>query len=149
MNVVVLIPAHNEEAGITEAVKSLHRQTVRPDLVIVVADNCNDRTVERARDAGAQVVESVGNTAFAAHRAGHGNPFIDFDLLRPGDLVLMAQGETEWRYRITTEPVIIEPHEAWVLDPWREGRTLTLTTCWPKYGSSHRMYVRAVMERSS
>ena len=83
-----------------------------------------------------------GNAAFAAHRAGHGDPFIDFDLLRPGDRVLVSQGRTTWTYTITMTPRIIDIDDVWVLDRLR-GRMLTLTTCWPKYGSARRMFVRA------
>ena len=83
-----------------------------------------------------------GNVAFAAHRAGHGDPFIDFDELRPGDVIELRQGLTSWTYVVDTDPKIVLPSASWVLDPLR-GRRLTLTTCWPKYGSSKRMYVRA------
>jgi sortase A len=83
-----------------------------------------------------------GNAAVAGHRAGHGDPFIDFDLLRAGDKVIFTQGQTTWTYRITAPATIIDPEDVWVLNPL-PGRWLTLTTCWPKYGSSHRMYVRA------
>ena len=82
-----------------------------------------------------------GNVAFAAHRAGHGDPFIDFDLLRPGDRVVFEQAGVRWVYRLDRSPVIIDPTDDWVLDPL-PGHRLTLTTCWPKYGSSKRMYVR-------
>lgn len=82
-----------------------------------------------------------GNAAFAGHRAGHGDPFIDFDLLRPGDRVFLSQGRTTWTYEITTAPRIIDVTDVWVLDPL-PGRMLTLTTCWPKYGSAKRMFVR-------
>jgi sortase A len=83
-----------------------------------------------------------GNVGIAAHRAGHGNPFIDFDTLRPGDEVEITQGRTTWVYTLTTGPEIVPVDAMWVLDP-TPGRTLTLTTCWPKYGSSERMYVHA------
>lgn len=86
-----------------------------------------------------------GNSAYAAHRAGHGDPFIDFDLLRPGDRILIAQGGTTWKYRVTTKPRIIDVDDVWILDPL-PGRVLTLTTCWPKYGSSRRMFVRAALD---
>ena len=85
-----------------------------------------------------------GNSAYAAHRAGHGDPFIDFDLLRPGDRVFLSQGRTTWTYAITTAPRIIEVTDVWVLDPL-PGRMLTLTTCWPKYGSAKRMFVRGTL----
>jgi sortase A len=83
-----------------------------------------------------------GNVAFAAHRAGHGDPFIDFDRLRQGDVVELRQGRTSWRYVIDTGPKIVPTSASWVLNPL-SGRELTLTTCWPKYGSAKRMYVRA------
>jgi cellulose synthase/poly-beta-1,6-N-acetylglucosamine synthase-like glycosyltransferase len=59
--VVALVPAHNEQEGIVETVRSLQRQTRRPDRIIVVADNCTDATAALARSAGAEVVETVGN----------------------------------------------------------------------------------------
>jgi sortase A len=92
--------------------------------------------------AGTPLPGARGNVGIAAHRAGHGDPFIDFDDLRPGDEVEVTQGRTTWVYTLTTEPEIVPVDAMWVLDPTR-SRTLTLTTCWPKYGSSERMYVHA------
>lgn len=88
-----------------------------------------------------------GNAAFAAHRAGHGDPFIDFDTLRRGDRVLLTQGDTTWVYRLDTRPRVIPPSASWVLDPMR-GRRLTLTTCWPTYGSAKRLYVHGHLVRT-
>ena len=59
--VVALVPAHNEQEGIVETVRSLQRQSRRPDRIIVIADNCTDATAALARSAGAEVVETVGN----------------------------------------------------------------------------------------
>jgi cellulose synthase/poly-beta-1,6-N-acetylglucosamine synthase-like glycosyltransferase len=53
----VLVPAHNEESGITETVKRLAGQLRHGDRLLVVADNCSDETARRAREAGADVVE--------------------------------------------------------------------------------------------
>jgi sortase A len=61
--------------------------------------------------------------------------------------VLLRQQGVRWDYRLTTSPRIIPASAAWVLDPLR-GRHLTLTTCWPRYGSSKRMFVRAVLAGS-
>lgn len=95
-----------------------------------------------------------GNTAYAAHRAGYGDPFINFDLLVPGDKIVVAQNGAEWTYIVLFEPRIIEPTDGWVAkrtkrdeSVWGRPR-LTLTTCWPKYGSEKRMYVRAILEES-
>ena len=54
----VVVPAHDEEAGIARTVASLLATDYPSDLrrVVVVADNCRDRTAERAREAGATVL---------------------------------------------------------------------------------------------
>lgn len=56
---VVLIPAHDEQGGILRTLQSV-KMTEYPDAmrrVVVVADNCTDRTGELARAAGATVYE--------------------------------------------------------------------------------------------
>lgn len=54
----VIIPAHNEEIDIADTVRSVLAMDYPPRLfrVLVVADNCTDRTAEVAADAGAQVL---------------------------------------------------------------------------------------------
>lgn len=61
--IVVVVPAHNEEGTIGGVVQALLAQTRRPDRIVVVADNCTDRTVEIARRFGRRVtvIETVGN----------------------------------------------------------------------------------------
>ena len=55
----VVVPAHNEAAGIADTVRSLLAVDYPRELfdVVVVADNCTDDTAERARAAGAKVLE--------------------------------------------------------------------------------------------
>jgi Glycosyltransferase like family 2 len=53
----VLIPAHNEEREIATTVQSLLGDLQPSDRLIVIADNCSDRTAEAARQAGAFVLE--------------------------------------------------------------------------------------------
>jgi cellulose synthase/poly-beta-1,6-N-acetylglucosamine synthase-like glycosyltransferase len=55
----IIVPAHNEETGIEETVRSLRALDYPADLfrILVIADNCTDRTAELARGAGAIVVE--------------------------------------------------------------------------------------------
>ncbi len=94
--VVALIPAHNEEAGITETVLSLRAQTSPPDAIVVMADNCSDETVARAKAAGAWVCPTVGNTAKKAGALNQGLTAI-LPALAPGDFVLCqdADGQLE------------------------------------------------------
>jgi sortase A len=95
---------------------------------------------------GTPLPGALGNVALAAHRAGHGSPFLEFDTLRIGDDVVLEQGRVRWTYVLVTAPRIVPVDAAWVLRP-STTRELTLTTCWPRYGSSKRMYVRAELSR--
>jgi cellulose synthase/poly-beta-1,6-N-acetylglucosamine synthase-like glycosyltransferase len=53
----VLIPAHNEEAGIAATIANVREQLSPGDRILVVADNCTDATAKAAADAGAEVTE--------------------------------------------------------------------------------------------
>ena len=56
---MAVIPAHNEEAVISNLIESLKNQDYDKDLydIYVIADNCTDRTAEIAKQAGAIVYE--------------------------------------------------------------------------------------------
>jgi poly-beta-1,6-N-acetyl-D-glucosamine synthase len=54
--IVALIPAHDEETSIERTLASLRAQTLRPDRIIVIADNCADSTARLGRAAGEQVM---------------------------------------------------------------------------------------------
>ena len=61
--IVLVIPAHDEEACIVAAMRSVEAQTLPPDRRIVISDNSTDRTVELAAARPAwEVWETVGNT---------------------------------------------------------------------------------------
>jgi len=56
---VVLVPAHDEQNGIADTLASLAICSYPVDRVrtVVIADNCTDRTADRARQAGVEVWE--------------------------------------------------------------------------------------------
>ncbi|MEP6649909.1 MAG: sortase, partial [Lapillicoccus sp.] len=92
--------------------------------------------------------------AFAGHRAGHGNPLIDIDAIRAGDVILV---ETQTAYSVyhAVRSEIVPPTDVQVLSPVPEqpGATpteawLTLTSCEPKYGSTNRFIVFAQLDRT-
>jgi 1,2-diacylglycerol 3-beta-glucosyltransferase len=58
-SLAVIIPAHDEEAGLTSTIAALQEAeyATRRAEVIVIADNCSDRTADVAREAGATVWE--------------------------------------------------------------------------------------------
>ncbi len=92
-----------------------------------------------------------GNFSVAGHRRTYGDPFKDFPALRPGDAVVLTDGTTWFTYRITRKPYRTVPGDVGVIDPVPRplkpdaagfdgpGRYLTLTTCDPEWGSSHRL----------
>src|SRR3954451_24665570 len=60
----VVIPAHDEEAGIAATVRSALALDYPRDLfdVVVIADNCHDGTAELARQEGAIVIERTNES---------------------------------------------------------------------------------------
>ncbi|MGW1531399.1 class E sortase [Streptomyces aureus] len=94
-----------------------------------------------------------GNFSVAGHRRTYGDPFKDFPLLRRGDAVVLTDGTTWFTYRIDKGPYKTVPSDVEVIDPvprksgyTRPGRYLTLTTCDPEWGHSHRLIVWAHLD---
>jgi cellulose synthase/poly-beta-1,6-N-acetylglucosamine synthase-like glycosyltransferase len=89
----VLIPAHDEEAVLGLTLTSLTEQSRPPDRIVVVADNCNDATVEVARAHRIEVFETLGNTE---KKAGALNQQLDRLLSRiePRDVVMVMDADS-------------------------------------------------------
>lgn len=101
----------------------------------------------------------LGNFAVAAHRAGHGEPFAQFPELRAGDVIEVETAEGTFSYELDDAPDgdpdgnKINIRDTWVVDPVpgespdteATEQRMTLTTCWPRWGSSHRMYATGTL----
>ncbi|MGW8888453.1 class E sortase [Streptomyces sp. NPDC055749] len=103
--------------------------------------------------AGTAPLGATGNFAVAGHRRTYGDPFKDFPRLRPGDAVVLTDGATWYTYRIGRKPYRTVPGDTAVIDPVPRksgfdgpGRYLTLTTCEPEWGSSHRLIAWAHLD---
>ncbi|MFH9723513.1 class E sortase [Streptomyces sp. NPDC017254] len=95
----------------------------------------------------------TGNFAVAGHRRTYGDPFKDFPRLREGDAIVLTDGTTWFTYRVDRAPYRTVPTDIGVIDPVPvksgldgPGRYLTLTTCDPEWGSSHRLVVWAHLD---
>ncbi|MGW1275896.1 class E sortase [Streptomyces tsukubensis] len=95
----------------------------------------------------------TGNFSVAGHRRTYGDPFKDFPELRPKDAVVLTDGTNWYTYRIVEKPYRTVPTDIGVVDPVpkkspfvQPGRYLTLTTCDPEWGSSHRLIAWARLE---
>ena len=90
-SVAILIPAHNEEDEIAATLKAIKEQLFDHDRILVVADNCNDRTVEIAQLNGAEVLERLD----AKHRGkGYALDFgMQFLKKNPPDVVIIFDAD--------------------------------------------------------
>jgi poly-beta-1,6-N-acetyl-D-glucosamine synthase len=95
--IVAVIPAWNEAGSIRAALEGLRRQTLPPDRIIVVPNNCTDDTAAQAVQAGAEVYDiprcdhkkaGALNRFFAAHL---------FDVFSEDDLFLVMDADTVLR----------------------------------------------------
>ncbi|MER6119915.1 class E sortase [Streptomyces sp. NPDC001743] len=120
-----------------------------------VLENTEVKTLQKGLGhyRGTAAAGATGNFAVAGHRRTYGDPFKDFPKLRPGDAVLLTDGTTWFTYRIEKKPYRTVPGDVGVIDPVPRksgfdgpGRYLTLTTCEPEWGSSHRLIAWAHLD---
>lgn len=90
--VVALVPAHNEQEQIAETIASLRVQSYPVARIVVIADNCTDRTAEVAAAAGADVYETIGNTAKKAGALNQGMRAVASGC--PADYLLQMDADT-------------------------------------------------------
>lgn len=70
MKVSVVVPTYNEEKYIGQCLESLANQTEKPDEIIIVDNNCTDKTVEIAQKFGARIVKEKKQGMIYARNAG-------------------------------------------------------------------------------
>ncbi len=94
MSLTILVPAHNEETRIGSCIASLGRQTQKADSIVVIADNCTDRTAEKASQAGAEVFETRRNNLA---KAGGLNQWLskNLDAMSPDEEILVVDADGE------------------------------------------------------
>lgn len=104
----------------------------------------------------------IGNFSIAAHRATHGEPFVNLDKIEPGDKVIVETREKYFVYTIEEMPggrngsawKLVDPnYDAVVLPvPEQPGemateKRITLVTCHPRWGSSSRLIVYGLLSK--
>jgi len=91
---IALIPAHNEEHCIANAIQGLLNQTVVPDSILVVADNCTDQTVAVADSFS--LVDTVTTLDNTDKKAGALNQVLAVLLPRmaPSDHILVTDADS-------------------------------------------------------
>jgi sortase A len=89
---------------------------------------------------GSALPGNPGNTVFAGHRVTHTRPFLDIDLLVPGDQIIFHLASGTFTYAVT-DHLIVNPQDTWIANPTADA-TVTLFGCHPKHSASHRYVVR-------
>ena len=89
----VLVPAHNEEHGIAAALASVKAQSSPVGNIVVIADNCTDKTVEIAESFGAEVFTTKNNVD---RKAGALNQYLTTLIteISSSDYVLVMDADT-------------------------------------------------------
>mgnify|MGYP005838768937 CR=1 FL=1 len=91
VRVAVLVPAHNEEASLGDALETIRLQLRDGDRIVVIADNCTDRTCEVAAAHGAQVIHRNDLTHIGkAFAFEHGVRHLEAD---PPDVVVVIDAD--------------------------------------------------------
>jgi len=82
-----------------------------------------------------------GNAVFPGHRVTHTHPFLNLDLLSPGDQIIFHMPGKDCVYRVTGTQ-IVAPTALYVTDP---TPTVTLIACHPKHSAAERIVVKGVL----
>jgi cellulose synthase/poly-beta-1,6-N-acetylglucosamine synthase-like glycosyltransferase len=91
--VAVLVPAHDEQAGIGRMLACLGAGLEEGDRIVVVADNCVDHTAKIAREHGAIVLERFDAVRRGKpHALRYGLRFLQND---PPDIVVVLDADCE------------------------------------------------------
>ncbi|MGY1804858.1 class E sortase [Blastococcus sp. SYSU D00922] len=162
-------PAPVGDVPVGQAFAFLHIPRLGDDYARAIVEGTSQE--ELAQGPGHYVDTAMpgepGNFAVAGHRVGKGSPFLDLDLLRPGDPIVVETAEAWYEYRVLGDQQtgdlsvavdgvpgrqIVDPSAVDVIAPVpgqpgaaATGSYLTLTTCHPKFSAAQRMIVHAVL----
>lgn len=93
MKVSVIIPVFNEEKYIEKCLNSLARQVIKADEIIIVDNNCQDKTIKIARKFGVRIIKEKKQGLVFARNKGFNNAIgdilarCDADSILPSDWI--------------------------------------------------------------
>jgi sortase A len=164
-----VVPVHQSEVG--DAFGVLHIPRLDLDYERVVLEGTQETQLSQGPGhyPGTAMPGEQGNAAFAGHRVGKGSPFLELDLLQPGDPIVVETSDSWFVYRmlgdVATGDVdadasgipgrqIVRPEALEVISPTPNasagaaptGAYLTLTTCHPRYSARQRLIIHARLD---
>jgi sortase A len=95
---------------------------------------------------GSAMPGRLGNTVFPGHRVTHSHPFLNLDLLAPGDQIVFQMPGEDYVYKVTSTQ-IVSPTDVWVTNPTPTA-TVTLIACHPKHSAAQRIVVKGTLVAS-
>lgn len=94
LRIAILIPAHNEAAGLGSTLNSVLKALKPDDRVVVIADNCTDTTAEVARKLGVEAIERQNSEQRGkGYALDYGIAFLKKN--SPPDVVIMVDADCE------------------------------------------------------
>lgn len=116
----------------------------------VIAEGITNKTLNDPHSGvghypGSAMPGDWGNFSISGHRNGNGGTFFDLDKVRKGDLLKITTADGVWNYRVTKTSVL-EPDDNEVLLNIPTTRTITITTCHPKWSDKQRLVVVGELE---
>ena len=94
---------------------------------------------------GSSMPGEYGNMVVGGHRVTHSKPFIQLEVLVPGDEIIVTTDRGSFTYK-HRETKIVSPEEVWIVEQ-TEGYQLTLFACHPKGSAEQRIVVFADLVR--
>jgi sortase A len=85
----------------------------------------------------------AGNTVFPGHRVTHSHPFLNIDLLTPGDQIVFHMPGRDCVYKVTGTQ-IVDPSALYVTDP-TPTPSVTIIACHPKHSAAQRIVVKGTL----
>jgi sortase A len=95
---------------------------------------------------GSALPGQIGNTVFPGHRVTHTHPFLNLDLLSPGDQIVFHMPGWDYVYKVTGTQIVY-PTDLWVTNPTSTA-TVTLIACHPKHSAAQRIVVKGKLVAS-
>jgi cellulose synthase/poly-beta-1,6-N-acetylglucosamine synthase-like glycosyltransferase len=96
LRTAVLVPAHNEGAGLLPTLADIKSQLFPADRLLVVADNCTDHTAAIAKTDGAEVIERHDGTKVGkGYALDYGFRYLSLD---PPEVVIVIDADCRVEY---------------------------------------------------
>lgn len=128
------------------------------NLVVPINEGVDDSDLVDGlgRYPSTQLPSGKGNFAIAGHRATHGEPFANFQILEVGDEVIVETLAGRYFYELVSDIKVL-PEDVWVLESRpnipalasfpQDSQFITLTTCDPRWSSEKRWIWFGVMKK--